>query len=106
MLMTAQLLKALWPETILLNKFELWSIADGDTVYATKEHGRGCLCATKEREQGCRMCDEGAQTGLPYVRQRNADGVAVCANALCVVHRHVMCVQSGFSGVSLVPSVR
>ena len=25
------------------------------------------------------MCDEGVRTGLPYVRQRNADGVAVCA---------------------------
>ena len=77
----------------MLNKFELWSIADGDTV-----------CAMKERGQGCRMCDKGTGMGLPYVRQGNADGVAVCVSMLCVVRRHVMCVRSEFLGVSPVPS--
>ena len=80
--------------------------ADG-VAYVQQRNANGvAVCATRDRGRGCRMCDEGAQTGLPYVRQRNADGVAVCANALCVVRRHVMCVRSGFSGVSLVPSVR
>ena len=28
--------------SLVLNKFELWSIMDGDTVCVTREGGRGC----------------------------------------------------------------
>ena len=31
------------------------------------------------RGRGCRMCDKGTRTGLPYVQRGIADGVAVCA---------------------------
>ena len=67
----------------MLNKFELWSIADGDTVCATKEHG-----------QGYHMCDEGVRMGIPYVRRRSADGDTVCAmkergqGCLCATKEH------------------
>ena len=67
---------------------------------------RVTVCATRECGWGCHMCDKGTRTGLPYVQQGNADGVAVCVSALCIVRHHVMCVWAGFSGVSLVPSVR
>ena len=45
--------KVTFPMITMLNKFELWSIADRDTV-----------CATRDRGRGCRMCDEGAQMVL------------------------------------------
>ena len=45
------------------------------------------------------MCDDcTTRMGIPYVRQRDTDGVHCGTNASHVMHYHVMCCSSQFLG--------